>query len=502
MPRGFTGRPPGPMRAGRGPTELAPTKLAAWFATGQSLQSITSLVDDFDDGAIDPLKWSTTQFQGTITESGGGVNLLPTDQFAANLALTSALRFNLLGSAAYVRFVQPQQGAFTTSSAFCLFQLLGQGTFDAVYWTWNSGGNLSYVAAGPSGNVGSGTFGYSSTTHAWLRIKEAGGTVSFETAPASASNPPIESDWVIQGTVLASALGWSVGSVSVNFNAQIAGDVGVVATGPAIFDGFNTSATATATNYTLTASAGSYALSGQSATLLRSKLVIGSAGAYALSGQAVTVLRSKSLGASAGAYALTGQSANLLKSKLVTASSGSYLLTGRSATLLRTKLLSASAGAYSLTGQATTLLRARLIAASPGSYVVSGRSAVITYVPTGTPANYTLSALAGSYNVAGQSASLLRSRQIAASPGSYGASGQPVTLLRTRLVVASAGSYAVAGQSATVQKTQPSAPSAHEEDFGAMGAIATRRRVSRGLAPVIKPVADDDEDALLLLGML
>jgi hypothetical protein len=56
------------------------------------------------------------------------------------------------------------------------------------------------------------------------------------------------------------------------------------------------------------------------------------------------------LSASNGSYATTGQSAIILRSKVVSADSGSYTVTGQSATLLRSKSLSGDFGTYTTTG--------------------------------------------------------------------------------------------------------------------------------------------------------
>ena len=87
--------------------------------------------------------------------------------------------------------------------------------------------------------------------------------------------------------------------------------------------------------YTLTALGGSYALTGQSATLLRSKRIVASGGAYAVAGASAALLRSKRLIASGGAYAWTGASAGLSRNRRLTAQGGSYTYTGANAVITR-----------------------------------------------------------------------------------------------------------------------------------------------------------------------
>ena len=183
-------------------------------------------------------------------------------------------------------------------------------------------------------------------------------------------------------------------------------------------------------NYTLTASGGAYTLTGQSATLLKSKVIV----------------------ASGGSYTLTGQNATLAKNRVLTASGGSYSLTGQSANLARNRTLTASGGSYSLTGQSATLLKSKKIVASGGSYTLTGQNAVLTWTPTSV--NYTLTAQGGTYTVTGQSATLSRNRVMTAQGGSYTYTGQSASLNRNRTLTAQGGTYTYTGQQATLLKSK------------------------------------------------
>jgi hypothetical protein len=142
--------------------------------------------------------------------------------------------------------------------------------------------------------------------------------------------------------------------------------------------------------YTVTADAGSYALSGQAATLTKNSVLTADAGSYSLSGQAATLswagAGAFTLTADAGSYALSGQNATLTWASpgayVLTADAGSYTMSGQSATLLKSNVLTAAAGAYSLSGQAATLswaaAAAYTLTANAGSYILQGQSAVLT----------------------------------------------------------------------------------------------------------------------------
>lgn len=136
-------------------------------------------------------------------------------------------------------------------------------------------------------------------------------------------------------------------------------------------------------NYTITADAGSYTLTGQVAIIRKTRIVVAAVGAYAITGQAASLLHSKRIVANVGAYALTGVAATILKSRIVVSATG----------------------AYSIAGQNAGITRSRLVTANPGVYSVTGQNATITY--TGTAANYTITAEAGAYALVGSAAGIL-----------------------------------------------------------------------------------------------
>ena len=91
------------------------------------------------------------------------------------------------------------------------------------------------------------------------------------------------------------------------------------------------------TNYTLTCSAGAYAVAGQSANVLRSKLVTGLAGSYTVAGQPAGITYTPVAGAYtitalAGSYSVSGKPATITKSgsqAVETYSGGYYPITRR-----------------------------------------------------------------------------------------------------------------------------------------------------------------------------
>ena len=82
----------------------------------------------------------------------------------------------------------------------------------------------------------------------------------------------------------------------------------------------------TSAAYSLSADHGSFALTGQTANLVKALNVEGATGSFALTGQAANLLSGVSLTADHGSFALTGQTAGLNKALNVTAGTGSLLL--------------------------------------------------------------------------------------------------------------------------------------------------------------------------------
>ena len=136
-------------------------------------------------------------------------------------------------------------------------------------------------------------------------------------------------------------------------------------------------------NYTLTGNAGSYTLTGGTASLKVGRKITANAGSYTLSGGSAVLKVGRQLTANAGTYSLTGGSATLTKSVAgisytLTASPGTYALTGGAASLKAGRQITALAGAYGVTGGSAQLKTGRVLTALPGVYQLTGGSAELT----------------------------------------------------------------------------------------------------------------------------
>jgi hypothetical protein len=129
----------------------------------------------------------------------------------------------------------------------------------------------------------------------------------------------------------------------------------------------------------------------------------------------------KSLDADAGSYAVTGTTASLEHGRVVGADAGSYAVTGSTASLEYDRQVEAGAGSYAVTGTTASLEHGRQLVPDAGSYAVSGTAA-------GLSVGIQVAAASGSYAVNGTAASLEYGREVTAGAGSYAVSGTDVTL--------------------------------------------------------------------------
>lgn len=154
--------------------------------------------------------------------------------------------------------------------------------------------------------------------------------------------------------------------------------------------------------FTLTADAGSYALTGTANALTRG-------GDY--------------LTADSGTYALTGTNNVLRTGNWLVADAGTYTLTGTAAGYIVT-FVNSTPGSYTLTGTAAALRAGNRIIGNAGSYTLTGTAAVLS-----TEGTFYLIADVGAFVLSGTAASLLQAnRTMSAIPGSFAYSGSTAAL--------------------------------------------------------------------------
>lgn len=223
--------------------------------------------------------------------------------------------------------------------------------------------------------------------------------------------------------------------------------------------------------YSLTASSGSFAVTGTAATLKVGRVLAASSGSFAATGAAATLRKGFTLSASSGSVQITGSAASLKigrvlqagsgsvavtgtaatlsisSNKTLQADSGSFSITGGAAALKISRVLPASAGSVQVNGAAASLKYNRLLSASPGSFGISGTDATLTYQQVGSR---TLVADAGSFATTGTDAVLKLTRRLPVDSGTFAFTGSTATLRLARKVIADAGEFATTGTAATL----------------------------------------------------
>lgn len=227
--------------------------------------------------------------------------------------------------------------------------------------------------------------------------------------------------------------------------------------------------------WSLTAAAGSFALTGTAATPKIARVVSAAAGSYSLTGTIVTLRKNLPLAAGAGSYSLTGTAASLLHQWKLPAAAGSYAVTGTLASLSRGALLSVDAGAYILSGAAAALEHDFPLLAEAGSYALTGTAAGLTV-------GFRIAAAAGIFTLAGAAAAVIMARRIVAGEGIYSLVGvdAALTMVWTALPDPAAPAWETRGMPAGNWSDLPDAPTPGWEVDGTQTASWDAPRTSAG----------------------
>lgn len=219
------------------------------------------------------------------------------------------------------------------------------------------------------------------------------------------------------------------------------------------------------TNYTLTADAGSFSITGTAANLERNLKVVANTGSYVITGTAANLERSLKVVANAGSYSITGTAANLGYNRKVVADTGTFLITGANANLESSREVFAESGSVIITGTDATLRKSINMTADSGSFAVSGTNATLTatrrltassgsVTVTGTDASFRKSinfnAEAGAITLTGTSASLEYNRRLVADTGVFTLTGTDASLESSKEVFAESGTVTITGTDATL----------------------------------------------------
>ncbi|MFL1904763.1 hypothetical protein ACJWDR_37520 [Streptomyces tauricus] len=141
---------------------------------------LSALTDTFSDGTVDGAKWPTSYDPGNFTETGGRARVVCNTGYNA---FSSAAAYRLRESSVHARVWPPAAGGATAEAwAQILVQTTTLGT-DVIAEVNAATGNLVLASRVGYGDAGQVTLTYDPVAHAWLRIRETGGQLLWDTSP-------------------------------------------------------------------------------------------------------------------------------------------------------------------------------------------------------------------------------------------------------------------------------------------------------------------------------
>lgn len=162
----------------------------------------------------------------------------------------------------------------------------------------------------------------------------------------------------------------------------------------------------------------------------------------------ITGLSAYQITADAGAYTVTGQTATLSAARRITAAVGTFTLSGQNVGL--PVRMPAEVGTYALTGQSATFQATRRMTAAVGTYTIAGYVTLVVTMP----------AAAGAFTVSGNAANLVKGYVINCEPFpsvrlvqfGFAALGE-VAIGQSR--IADGNTFNISGQAANFQTNMP-----------------------------------------------
>lgn len=140
------------------------------------------LRDSFNDNTVDTVKWPNnynTGASGLPTETGGRARVPCDTGFAAYASDTI---YTLEDSNARVRIFPPADGGAGSEAWAQLLVASSTSGTDAVIEVNAATSNITFASRVGFTDAGAVTLIYSSTNHAWVRIREGSGTLFFDTS--------------------------------------------------------------------------------------------------------------------------------------------------------------------------------------------------------------------------------------------------------------------------------------------------------------------------------
>ncbi|MFE7233895.1 hypothetical protein ACFVAF_25160 [Streptomyces sp. NPDC057596] len=166
------------------------------------MPALATIVDDFDAGAINTSLW--TGNYGTISQTGGRARVTCTTTYSA---FASAAAYTLAGSSVYVRVYPPAAGGATTSAFALAAVLSGTGGTEAGIQINAATGKIRFQSNVDYWDAAAVELTYDPAAHAYVRLSEAGGTLTWSTSPDGTAwttrRTLTTPAWITSGTTLA-----------------------------------------------------------------------------------------------------------------------------------------------------------------------------------------------------------------------------------------------------------------------------------------------------------
>lgn len=141
------------------------------------MPSFGALTDDFNDGTLNTSLWSGSY--GDPDEVGGRARIPCTTGYAG---LKSSSSYTLTGSGVTIRLHAPAAGGAASAAASCLI-LSSTGGTDAGFIVDAAQTAVGLYLREGYADGGAVFLTYSPSAHAWLRFREAAGTLYWDTSP-------------------------------------------------------------------------------------------------------------------------------------------------------------------------------------------------------------------------------------------------------------------------------------------------------------------------------
>lgn len=157
----------------------------------------TSTLTDNFGAALDSGKWTASNNNGTAATSGGVLDLnVSSTTPVSHATILSVDDYDLTGDVVFARLVRPATNAGGADVALTSLRVL-DSVDTSDYFEFFISTNGALMARMSTNGTVSDQFiaSYSATTHAWLRLGEAAGTIYWDTADNTASDPPTSGQW-------------------------------------------------------------------------------------------------------------------------------------------------------------------------------------------------------------------------------------------------------------------------------------------------------------------